>query len=148
MDAALDKADNVALITSLYGAMVKMGPLLGMKETPKPDALVKVGTVTGYKINGDKATAQNGAETMDFVRIDGRWYIEPPASKGIGRVRSRRRRQVRRGRPAAAPRRHRDGQRTRDRGRRCPDCEGRRAGQRLLGQAVSTRTTAPRSCCG
>lgn len=84
LDAALDKADNVVLITSLYGAMVKMGPMLGMKQTPKPEPLVNVGTVTGYKINGDKATAQNGAETMDFVRIDGRWYIEPPASKPSG----------------------------------------------------------------
>jgi len=43
---------------------------------------VKVGNVTGYKIDGDKATAQNGAETMDFIRINGRWYIEPPASAG------------------------------------------------------------------
>jgi hypothetical protein len=81
LDAALDKADNVALITSLYGAMTKMGPLLGMKQNPKPEPLVKVGTVTGYKVDGDKATAQNGAGTMDFVRIGGRWYIEPPQSK-------------------------------------------------------------------
>ena len=78
IDAALDKADNAVLITSLYTAMMKMGPLLGMKESPKPDALVKVGNVTGYKIDGDRATAQNGAETMDFVRINGRWYVEPP----------------------------------------------------------------------
>ncbi len=82
IDAALDKADNSALITSLFGAMVKMGPMLGMKESPKPDALVKLGSVTGYKIDGDKAIAQNGAETMDFVRINGRWYIEPPSSGG------------------------------------------------------------------
>lgn len=82
IDAALDKADNMALITSLYGAMVKMGPMLGMKEAPKPEPLVKVGTVTGYKIAGDKATAQNGAETMSFVRIGGRWYVEPPGPKG------------------------------------------------------------------
>ncbi len=82
IEAALDKADNTTLIASLFGAMVKMGPMLGMKEAPKPDALVKVGNVTGYKIDGDKATAQNGAETMDFIRINGRWYIEPPASAG------------------------------------------------------------------
>ena len=37
--------------------------------------------MTGYKIDGDKATAQNGAETIDFIRIDGRWYIEPPARR-------------------------------------------------------------------
>ena len=84
LDAAIDKADNVVLITSLYGAMVKIGPMLGMKQDPKPTPLVNIGTVTGYKINGDKATAQNGAETLNFTRIDGRWYIEPPASKSPG----------------------------------------------------------------
>jgi len=82
INAALDKADNAALITSLFGAMVKMGALLGMKDAPSPQPLGNIGTVTGYKINGDKATAQNGAETMDFVRISGRWYIEPPAAPG------------------------------------------------------------------
>jgi hypothetical protein len=87
IDSAIDKADNVALITSLYGALTKMGPLLGMKQSPKPDPLVNVGDVTGYKITGDRATAQNGAETMEFVRIDGRWYIEPPPSKGAGGAR-------------------------------------------------------------
>ena len=84
LDAALDKADKVALITSLYGALVKLGPMLGMKEDPKPTPLVEIGTVTGYKITGDKATAQNGAETLAFTRIDGRWYIEPPSSKSSG----------------------------------------------------------------
>ena len=84
IEAALDKADNVALITSLYGALTKMGPLLGMKQSPKPEPLVDLGTVTGYKVNGDSATAQNGAETLQFVRIDGRWYLEPPPSKASG----------------------------------------------------------------
>jgi hypothetical protein len=83
IDAAIGKADTVVLITSLYNAMLKMGPLLGMKDA-KPRPLVEVGPVTGYKITGDKATAQNGAETMTFVRLDGRWYIEPPSSKGPG----------------------------------------------------------------
>jgi hypothetical protein len=75
---------NSAPSSSLYGAMTKMGPLLGMKQNPKPEPLVSVGAVTGYKIDGDTATAQNGAETMEFVRIGGRWYIEPPASKAAG----------------------------------------------------------------
>lgn len=83
IDAALDKADNFALVTSLYNAMMKMGPMLGMGDA-KPRPLVNVGTVTGYKITGDNATAQNGAETMNFTRAGGRWYIEPPASKSSG----------------------------------------------------------------
>jgi hypothetical protein len=83
IDAAIGKADTLALITSLYNAMMKMGPLLGMKDA-KPRPLVEIGAVTGYKITGDKATAQNGAESMTFVRLDGRWFIEPPSSKGPG----------------------------------------------------------------
>jgi hypothetical protein len=84
IDDTLDKADNVVLVTSLYGALTKMAPLLGMKQTPKPEPLADLGTVTGYKLNGDSATAQNGAETLQFVRIDGRWFIEPPPSKASG----------------------------------------------------------------
>ena len=84
IDAALDKADNVVLITSLYGSLTKVGPLLGMKQNPKPEPLVALGDVTGYTINGDTATAQNGAETLQFVRIGGRWFIEPPPSKEAG----------------------------------------------------------------
>ncbi|MSO49216.1 MAG: hypothetical protein EXQ49_04840 [Acidobacteria bacterium] len=82
INAALDTADNFTLVSSLFGAMVKMGSLLGMTEAPNPQPLGNIGTVTGYKITGDKATAQNGAETMDFVRIGGRWYIEPPGGPG------------------------------------------------------------------
>ncbi len=70
LDAALDKTDNVVLVTSFYGAMVKIGPMLGMKKNPKPTPLVEIGTVTGYKIDGDRATAQKGAETLNFTRIE------------------------------------------------------------------------------
>jgi hypothetical protein len=79
IDTALDKADNLALITSLYTAMVKLGPLVGMTDA-KPRPIVEVGTVSGYKITGDKATAQNDANPMAFTRIAGRWYMEVPAS--------------------------------------------------------------------
>lgn len=84
LNTALDKADNAALITSLYGSLVKIGPLLGMKEKPTPSPLIKTATVSDYKIAGDKATAKNGAETLNFVRVGGRWYIEPPSEGGPG----------------------------------------------------------------
>ena len=84
INGALDKADNVVLITSLYGALTKIGPLLGMNKDAKPEPLVAVGTVTDYRINGDTATAKNGAETMTFLRIGGRWYVEPPTKGGGG----------------------------------------------------------------
>jgi hypothetical protein len=84
IDAALAKTDNMALVNALYASLLKLAPMLGINEKPQPRPLVKVGTVTGYKINGDKATAQNDANTMDFVRINGRWFIEPPAEPGSG----------------------------------------------------------------
>jgi hypothetical protein len=84
LNAALDKADNAALVSSLYASLAKMAPLLGMKQTPKPEPFMKAGTVSDYKINGDKATAQNLAETMNFVKIGGRWYVEPPSTGGPG----------------------------------------------------------------
>lgn len=80
--AAVEKADALTLVTQLFGAMVKIGPLLGIKDAPRPDAVLKLGTVTGYKVSGDRATAQNDAQTLDFVRSNGRWYIEPPSAPG------------------------------------------------------------------
>lgn len=82
MNAALDKADNFALINALYASLTKIAPLLGMKENPKPSPIVKLGTVSNYKITGDKATAQNDANPIQFVRINGRWYVDPPAEPG------------------------------------------------------------------
>lgn len=84
LNAALDKADNAALVTSIYASMMKIAPLLGMKQNPKPQPFMKAGPVTDYKVNGDKATAQNLAETMNFVRIGGRWYVEAPSTGGPG----------------------------------------------------------------
>ena len=102
IDAALEKTDNLALVASLFNALTKIGPLLGMKQAPTPDALLKIGTVTGYKMDGDKATAQNGAETMDFVRINGRWYVEPPSAPGTPATPAEQSRQAP-APPAAAP---------------------------------------------
>jgi hypothetical protein len=82
LSTALDKTDTVVLIGSGIATMEKIGPLLGMKKDEKPNELpFEIGAVSGYKITGDKATAQNGKETIDFVKVDGRWYLTPPAEK-------------------------------------------------------------------
>jgi len=78
LNAALDKTDNVVLITALYKSLDKIGPLLGMKEKPEPKAVMNIGNVTGYSITGDKAIAKNGPVNMNFIKIDNRWYIVPP----------------------------------------------------------------------
>ncbi len=81
LDAAIAKADNVALISAIFNSIAKLGPLLGMNRAPK--SLIDLGEVTDYRLNGETATAQNRAETLRFVRVNGRWFIEPPG-KGPG----------------------------------------------------------------
>lgn len=75
LNAALDQADNAALVTSIYASMEKIAPLLGMPKKPQPKPLIKTAAVTDYKIAGDTATARDGAEMLNFIRIGGRWYI-------------------------------------------------------------------------
>jgi hypothetical protein len=82
IEAAVAKTDNVALVTALHGAMLQIGTLFGIKD-PMPDLPVpNLGPVTGYTVTGNTATAQAGTETLDFVRVNGRWYIRPPSRTG------------------------------------------------------------------
>lgn len=80
MDSALAKADTVALTTSLVGALNQIGPLLGMTEKGGKKVPFAFGPVSDFKVTGDKATAKAGAETLDFVREQGRWFLSPPAA--------------------------------------------------------------------
>jgi hypothetical protein len=79
--AALAAADTVAVNRDLLSAMERIGPMLGMEKSEKSPVPFDLGTVTGYEIKGDKATAKSGKETIDFERIDGRWYLTPPQPK-------------------------------------------------------------------
>lgn len=65
------KADLVALIGD-YGALLKsVAEESGAKKTSRdiPE------TLEGLKIDGDKASAKLGGEDINFVKIDGRWFI-------------------------------------------------------------------------
>ena len=79
INAALDKADTVALVRDMLAALDTMGPLLGMTKSDKPRVPFTLGKVSGYKVSGDTATAKAEKEVLDFVKIDGRWYLTPPA---------------------------------------------------------------------
>jgi hypothetical protein len=69
------KTDEIALLTDLMAIMEGMG------EGSAPPAPVALGgEVTDYRIDGDRATAQSANGEIQFVRIDGRWYAEPPAT--------------------------------------------------------------------
>jgi hypothetical protein len=80
IDSALAKADTVALTTSLVSALNQIGPLLGMTEKGGKKVPFAFGPVSNFKVTGDTATAKAGAETLDFVREQGRWFLSPPAA--------------------------------------------------------------------
>lgn len=70
---ALANTDEIALISDLMAMMSELGGEEGMKSSP-----VDLGPeVTDYEIEGDRATAKAGDEVVHFVKVDGRWYVEP-----------------------------------------------------------------------
>jgi hypothetical protein len=78
-DALLQKVDQIALLDDLMGFLEKMDT--GENQEPeKPFELP--GKVTDYKIQGDRATAKAGKETVDFVKVGGRWFMKAPEKKG------------------------------------------------------------------
>ncbi len=68
--------DEIALTKDLIGLLEEIGKAEGKEEKPKPVEAPQ--SVSDYKISGDTATAKAGDETLDFVRIDGRWYLRAP----------------------------------------------------------------------
>jgi len=72
--------DERALIADLMGFMGAMGEAQGHGEAKKPMSFA--GEVKDYKITGDTATARAGEETIQFVRVDGRWYVAPDEKSG------------------------------------------------------------------
>jgi hypothetical protein len=66
--------DEIALAKDLIALLEEIGKAEGKEEKISPP-MEAPKTVTDYKISGDSATAKAGAETLDFVRVDGRWYL-------------------------------------------------------------------------
>ena len=79
INAALPKTDTVALAASILSAMDKVAPMMGMPK-PEPPPIFSFSAATDYRIQGDSATAKAGSETLEFERVQGRWYIKPPAT--------------------------------------------------------------------
>lgn len=77
VDNALAKADTVVLMRALLSTMDQVGPTLGMSKGDRPRVPFALGTVSGYKVDGERATARAGRDTLEFQRIDARWYIRP-----------------------------------------------------------------------
>jgi hypothetical protein len=79
IDTAVARADTVLLAASLMSMMDRFGPMLGMQKGDRPKVPFTLGAVTGFRIDGDRATARAARETLEFERIDARWYLRPPA---------------------------------------------------------------------
>jgi len=90
IEAALDQADMVALTESVMAVMAELEDAEGddgegaalAEEEGKPDWLDL--EVTDYVVDGDHATAKAGDETLEMIRIDGRWFFAPQDDMGMG----------------------------------------------------------------
>ncbi len=76
------KIDAGAFLTDVMAFMKSMPG--DEKEKAAEESPVKIpsGPLTDLKIDGDKATGSVEGEAMNFVRIDGRWYVEEPPGGG------------------------------------------------------------------
>jgi hypothetical protein len=71
--------DEIALAEDLLGLLKESGQG-EMKEDARPPGVPQE-KITGLKVEGDKATARAGDETVELVKIDGRWYAKAPEKK-------------------------------------------------------------------
>ena len=69
-------ADAVAL---LRDATPLMDELSDSKNAPAQMPSPFQGKVTGYKVSGDRATARAGKETIELVKLEGRWFLKTPS---------------------------------------------------------------------
>jgi len=75
---ALDRTDTVVLMQSLYAALNRISQLLGMERSDEKKLPMTFGSVTDYEVSGDTATAKTTGQTIEFERLDGRWYLKAP----------------------------------------------------------------------
>lgn len=68
--------DDIALFSDLMGFLSEMGeegPEVG--DLPIPENVVEFSDLT---VEGDWATVRSGDETIEMIRVDGRWYMKLP----------------------------------------------------------------------
>jgi hypothetical protein len=74
--AMLSKVDQPALVADLNRLMDEIGDKDSKNQSH--DAVPAPDDVTDYAIAGDHATAKAGSKTLEFVKVDGRWFIKTP----------------------------------------------------------------------
>ncbi len=76
LKTVLARADQPALVADLMAFMDTIGDKQAKEAS---QSLPNPKNVTDYKIQGDRATARSGSETIDFVKVEGRWFLKAPA---------------------------------------------------------------------
>jgi hypothetical protein len=71
-EALFAKVDLIALTADL-GSLLKM---LGEEEGATRDSSVPEGQLEGLVINGDSATGKLDGDPVEFVKLDGRWFVK------------------------------------------------------------------------
>ena len=69
----LEDVDQVALIRDIMSFLSE----LGEGDVSEQAADQFGGEIVLEKVEGDRATARRGDETVELVKIDGRWYLKP-----------------------------------------------------------------------
>jgi hypothetical protein len=75
LDRLLEGVDEIALLTDMMALLSEFGDEASTDESAPFDTSDEIGEI---EIDGDRATAAAGDEVLQFVRIEGRWYFEPP----------------------------------------------------------------------
>jgi hypothetical protein len=73
----LEGVDEIALLSDLMGFLEEVGDEEeGASAEGSPFEIPE--EIGEIEVEGDRATATAGDDILEFVRIDGRWYFEPP----------------------------------------------------------------------
>lgn len=75
----LEGTDQGALLKDLVALLEDLGDEDPVEVDRRDgDPLDLPGEVTGLEVQGDRATARSGDETVELVKINGRWYFKAP----------------------------------------------------------------------
>lgn len=84
MDKMFANLDHGAFVTDV---MALLESIPGESKPSEGPFAVQEGALENLKIEGDKASGTVGGETMNFTKIDGRWYLDAdPMGMGGGEM--------------------------------------------------------------
>ena len=75
---ALNRTDTVVLMRSLFASLDRIATLLGLERGDEKKLPLTFGKISDFAVTGDTATAKIEGGTVEFERVDGRWYLKPP----------------------------------------------------------------------